>query len=247
MTTTKSPVTETFTAPNGAQFPVQIRWRTNAWRLRARVDARKSRIVVTAPTKRSWITMDYIRGFIRDNAAEMALWHSQVSVDYSFRPGNSIPFFGVMTNLAVTDGDEMFHSNGTIYAPDDGNFAVNIRMFLYEKLQDYVYRMSDRYASQRNHYFSDCRVRSLDHMHAWGCCHHDTKKLSYDWRLVGASPDCIASICAHEVAHLKYNHHKPSFWREVYTMMPEKVYKQHEHNLKLTQNLGSGLIRLGLD
>ncbi|MBI1986427.1 MAG: M48 family metallopeptidase [Rhodospirillales bacterium] len=61
------------------------------------------------------------------------------------------------------------------------------------------------------------RITVRDTRSRWGSCSHDGN-LSFCWRLVMAPMVVLDYVVAHEVAHLRWNHHGPRFWGTVATL-----------------------------
>ena len=54
----------------------------------------------------------------------------------------------------------------------------------------------------------------------WGSC-SSRRSLSFSWRLIMAPPEVLASLAAHEVAHMREMNHGPRFWRLVAELDPD--------------------------
>ena len=54
----------------------------------------------------------------------------------------------------------------------------------------------------------------------WGSC-SSRRSLSFSWRLIMAPPEILASLAAHEVAHMREMNHGPRFWRLVEELDPD--------------------------
>ena len=66
----------------------------------------------------------------------------------------------------------------------------------------------------------------------WGSC-STTGRLSFNWRLILATPEALHYVVAHETAHLIHHNHSKQFWDEVEAIMPD--YKIHQKWLKKNQ------------
>ncbi|WP_394692469.1 M48 family metallopeptidase [Hyphobacterium sp.] len=74
-------------------------------------------------------------------------------------------------------------------------------------------------------------VQIRDQKRRWGSC--DSKGIiRLNWRLVGADPDLIDYVCAHEVAHLIEPNHSAAFWAVVAGLMPD--WKARRQRLNAT-------------
>lgn len=89
-----------------------------------------------------------------------------------------------------------------------------------------------RYAEQLGRHPSKIVIRSQKRR--WGSC--DSKGVvRLNWRLIGASPDLIDYVCAHEVAHLVEANHSPAFWAVVESLMPD--WKARRQRLNATAGI----------
>ena len=71
------------------------------------------------------------------------------------------------------------------------------------------------------------RIRSQKSL--WGSCSSEGT-ISLNWRLIVAPPSALNYVVIHELAHLRYLNHSPSFWSLVNCFCPE--YKKYEHWLR---------------
>ncbi len=78
-------------------------------------------------------------------------------------------------------------------------------------------------------------IRLKDTTSRWGSCSSEGN-LNFNWRLVLAPQRVLEYVVIHEVCHLRYQHHKTSFWRLVETLDREyrnsRTYLKH-HGWKL--------------
>lgn len=64
----------------------------------------------------------------------------------------------------------------------------------------------------------------------WGNCHHHSRKINLNWRLVMAPLSVIDYVVVHELCHLKVPNHSPRFWHQVMEILPN--YKVERDWLK---------------
>lgn len=64
---------------------------------------------------------------------------------------------------------------------------------------------------------------------SWGQC-NSKGVIGLNWRLIHLPPEQIDYVIAHELAHLTYMNHSPSFWDEVARIMPN--YEIHKAAIK---------------
>ncbi|WP_421790828.1 M48 family metallopeptidase [Hyphobacterium sp.] len=91
------------------------------------------------------------------------------------------------------------------------------RWYRREAEADFPARVQD-YANQLGQTASKVVIR--DQKRRWGSC--DSKGvIRLNWRLIGAEPDLIDYVCAHEAAHLLVPNHSARFWALVEKLMPD--------------------------
>lgn len=66
----------------------------------------------------------------------------------------------------------------------------------------------------------------------WGSC-DPRGVIRMNWRLIGARPEVIDYVCAHEAAHLVEANHSPAYWRIVGEISPN--YKKYRQELRENQ------------
>lgn len=92
-----------------------------------------------------------------------------------------------------------------------------------------------------------CPVSIRDQKTRWGSC-STTRRLSFNWRLIMAPPECLRYVVVHEASHLVHLDHSPQFWGLVAELMPD--YRRHQqwlrqHQIALFADIGDRLA--GLD
>ncbi|MDD3375376.1 MAG: SprT family zinc-dependent metalloprotease [Candidatus Omnitrophica bacterium] len=60
----------------------------------------------------------------------------------------------------------------------------------------------------------------------WGSCHHSTKRINLNWKIVMAPLRVMDYIIVHELCHLKTPNHSSKFWDRVQKVLPK--YKECE-------------------
>lgn len=64
----------------------------------------------------------------------------------------------------------------------------------------------------------------------WGSCSIRTKSLHFNWKVVMAPMEVIDYLVVHELCHLRFPNHSPSYWQLVQSVLPS--YKLHRAWLK---------------
>jgi len=83
------------------------------------------------------------------------------------------------------------------------------------------------------------RITLRDTTSRWGSC-SSTGSLNFSWRLIMAPSFVLDYLAAHEVAHLLYMNHSPSFWKLV-----GKLSAHVERGEAWLKANGAGLLRYG--
>ena len=92
-----------------------------------------------------------------------------------------------------------------------------------------------------------CPVSIRDQRTRWGSC-SASRRLSFNWRLIMAPPECLRYVVAHEAAHLVHLDHSPEFWDLVAGLMPDHRRHQRwlrQHQMALFADVGERLAGLG--
>ena len=77
-------------------------------------------------------------------------------------------------------------------------------------------------------------VKLLEAKARWGSC--STKNnLNFVWRLIMCPLSVIDYVVVHELSHITYKNHNPSFWARVKTVLP--TYEDDQEWLKVNKKL----------
>lgn len=71
-------------------------------------------------------------------------------------------------------------------------------------------------------------VAVTDHAKRWGSCING--KLRFNWRIVQAPRTLVDYVLAHEVVHLRHEHHDAAFWAALGRIMPD--YEARKERLR---------------
>lgn len=235
-------------APDGNAAEVKVRYHKRARRLSVKINQATGEVIATCPKSRI-VTKEYIQSYLDSNAEEIVGWSVQFSRKYPFTPGSTIYYFGRKYKLEVSPTDECYIDEpyNTIYAPLAGfwgDFKLNVRQFLYLKLTNFVVDRCKVHAYKLGVELAGIDVGVLKN--AWGTHGMPSHNINFHWQIVGAPAEAIDCVCAHEVSHIIHQHHRPSFWKTVYTLIPEAEYKKQHEVLNLDK-LGGQLSGLGVD
>lgn len=217
----KPAVLETEIALEGRTIPVLVFRNPRARQIILRVDSvgnGSDGIVLTLPRRAS-----YAEGF--DLAREKADWVLErldgLAPRVPFIAGARIPFGGVdheIRHLPDAIGGVWREENAIVVSGHPEHLALRVRDWLRDQARAEIAirvaqksRALDRYPR---------RITVRDTRSRWGSCSYDGN-LSFSWRLVMAPKMVLDYVVAHEVAHLRWNHHGPRFWGAVAKLTAE--------------------------
>ncbi|WP_420433582.1 M48 family metallopeptidase [Hyphobacterium sp.] len=187
-----------------------------------------------------------IRGVLEDKAG----WVVTKLEDWARRPqraqrrfesGESFPLFGQTVSLEITAHATRARTrvelkDGQVEVEIDRHLAGEMRTTTIRKGLERWYRREaeadfpervQRYANRLDRQVAKVVVR--DQKRRWGSC--DAKGIiRLNWRLIGADPELIDYVCAHEVAHLAVPDHSPRFWAVVGDLMPDWKVRRRRLN-----------------
>lgn len=148
-----------------------------------------------------------------------------------FEPGEVFPFLDEPHVLAVRDISESHVGDGEICLAQEEVDRTTIRTEL-EALYRHEAR---RHLRERVATFAGRmrvepgKVEFRNQRTRWGSC-SPKETLSFNWRLIMASPEVIDYVVVHELAHLRIQKHTRRFWRLVREQVPN--YSEHVEWLK---------------
>ena len=65
----------------------------------------------------------------------------------------------------------------------------------------------------------------------WGCCHHQTKEITLNEKLIALPMEIIDYVICHEISHLSVPNHSPSFYKTLSKICPN--YKALRKQIKI--------------
>lgn len=167
-------------------------------------------------------------------------------VQRRFETGELFPFLGQQVKLDVVDHPTRARTNTSfdgvvIRIEIDRHLTGDMRQTTIRKGLERWYRREagalfpsriEAYAQRLGKPVNKVIIR--DQKRRWGSC--DSKGIiRLNWRLIGAEPELIDYVCAHEVAHLAVHNHSPSFWTVVGNLMPD--WKKRRQRLNDTASV----------
>jgi len=106
-------------------------------------------------------------------------------------------------------------------------FQKHIDTFYKKMAQEMIPSLVTQWAETMQVNFSTIRFRKTKRQ--WGSC-SSTNRLSFNTMMIKLPLAVIQYIIVHELAHIRYKHHKKDFWDEIEKYLPE--YKKQVTQLK---------------
>lgn len=100
--------------------------------------------------------------------------------------------------------------------------------FIKGLLKEIICDLTAKLSEQTNIYCNDIKIRDMKTR--WGSCNVHTKNITYNLKLYSKPVEAIEYVVMHELAHILYPHHQPSFWNFVEKYIPD--YKERKKLLK---------------
>jgi len=220
------------------QVPVVWQRSARARRVSLRIDAAAGVVLVTLPargSRKSGLTL------LQAHARWITQRLRALAPAQPFEAGASIPI-GQVPHFIIHAPEE----RGGAFLHGQTLVVTGDIEFLPRRVADFCRAEAGRRLSQRvAHHAARIGVapraiRLKDTRSRWGSCAPD-RTLAFSWRLLLAPDWVLDYVAAHEVAHLRYMNHGPSFWALLNSMSPHRA--QAEAWLK---RHGPGLLRVGV-
>jgi predicted metal-dependent hydrolase len=204
--------------------PVTVRLRTHprARRYTLRVGRAGSGPSITIPPGGS---LDHALAFLESHRDWLESRLNAIPEDRPFADGGVVPIRGVEHRIRHRAG-----KRGTVWLEADSRGPVvavaGDPEHLARRLTDWLKREARRDLERavfKHAAKIDARptaIRLRDPKGRWGSC-SSKGTLSFSWRLILAPPMVLDYLAAHEVVHLRYMHHRPSFWRLLREICPD--------------------------
>ncbi len=155
----------------------------------------------------------------------------------TYQEGEAFRLGGREYSLHITDGNAIVLTPTKLFFPK--KFLVrptyHMEAFCRTFAKQFLTHRLDFYAKKMN--VSYKRISIRDTTSRWGSC-SNTGTISFSYRLIVAELPIIDYVVIHELAHLTYHHHKPSFWAHVATHYPDYIaartwLRREGHTLKI--------------
>jgi len=211
----KKAILETVIPLGGRDIPVRVYRNPQARQIILRVDSHgddSDGIVLTLPRR-----VDFAEGLAL--AREKRDWVlerlERLTPRVPFAAGARIPIGGIdheIRHWPEGRGGVWRDGNAIVVAGRPEHLARRVRDWLREQARSEIAVMVREKSRLLER--TPGRITVRDTRSRWGSCSHDGN-LSFCWRLVMAPLMVLDYVVAHEVAHLRWNHHGPRFWSAV--------------------------------
>lgn len=157
-------------------------------------------------------------------------------------PENTILFKGIPCKLEINQMTSLRKQvrieqrDGCIHIDAPAGRNIDLEPYLQAHLKQYAARV----IPHRVRAWSEVmklqpkRISIRSQRTRWGSC-SSRGTLSFNWRLVMATPEVLDYVVIHELSHLAAPNHSPRFWELVQSFSPN--YKQHRRWLRDQQAL----------
>ncbi|HYH94043.1 MAG TPA: SprT family zinc-dependent metalloprotease [Candidatus Saccharimonadales bacterium] len=243
--------------PGGA-LPFTLRRSPRARTIRVVIHPDHRGVVVTVPGGRVGAAegerraIDFLHDrepWLRRHLARQAETRARVAARGGARDGGTVPFLGRLHGVRVVpavvgqrrssiaafsalDGDEdelVIHRVDRERRADAAVLEAWLRERALEAIQDAITDHADALR------VVPTTVTLRDPRGRWGSASRHGR-LSFSWRLILAPPAALETVVIHELAHLRYFGHGPTFWALVATRRPDHATWRrwlHDHSADL--------------
>nr|WP_307775809.1 SprT family zinc-dependent metalloprotease [uncultured Cetobacterium sp.] len=154
------------------------------------------------------------------------------SVDKSYKNGDNIEYLGNLYTLNIlkdTKNKVFLNGNNIIISTKEYNSEEKIKKILYKWYKEnaiQVFNSSlEKYSKLTTLNFNELKIRKMKNK--WGSCRYLKKIITLNLELIKKPIECIEYVALHEIAHIKYPHHKKEFWDFINIYMPDwKIRKE---------------------
>ncbi len=121
------------------------------------------------------------------------------------------------------------NGNNIIISTKEYNSEEKIKKILYKWYKEnaiQVFNSSlEKYSKLTTLNFNELKIRKMKNK--WGSCRYLKKIITLNLELIKKPIECIEYVALHEIAHIKYPHHKKEFWDFINIYMPDwKIRKE---------------------
>lgn len=156
-------------------------------------------------------------------------------VDKSYKNGDNIEYLGIKYTLQIFSNSKNYVTinNQNISINYSGDFSQEkIKKLLYNwyKVQASIIFKETilKYLNLTDETIFQIKIRKMKTK--WGSCRPTSKIITLNLELIKKPIEAIEYVAFHEVAHLKYPHHKKEFWDFIHLYM--KDFKKRKEMLK---------------
>ena len=194
----------------------------------------EANLIVKAPLQMEDSTIEELvckkRRWINEKQRQISAFgekYSPVVVD----TGESLMYLGNSYTIIKSDTLSISLSGHELIIPNEYGMDDLIHWLKDEALYVISERVS-RYSGMMGITHGD--VRLSDAKRRWGSC-SSKNHLNFAWRLIMCPLSAIDYVVVHELSHIIYKNHSPSFWANVKTILP--TYEEEQEWLRINKKL----------
>ena len=132
--------------------------------------------------------------------------------------------------------EHVTNSCTSILTPDQEKQAAILKVRFMNAAKDYFPQRCAELQKLTGGYYTKITIRNQKTR--WGSC-SQTGTLSFNYRLMMASPAVIDYVIIHELCHLTHMNHSKAFWNKVAGIIPDYVTQKQwlkKHGSNLTES-----------
>ncbi|MBU2886633.1 M48 family metallopeptidase [Gilvimarinus agarilyticus] len=231
-------------------FPWPLQYRYSTRRKTLAIEVREGRVLVRAPQGYPRVLLDraisarvdWITSKVQAQSARIA-----TRPRYRYTCGEVLPYLGGKLTLKVVAGVKLgaCREGAALHITTSARSRKPVEIQVYEQVTGWYREQAQTLLSQKTQQLSaklgkNCRsVKVRATRSKWGHCTR-TGDIQYNWQILLAPESVVDYLVAHEVSHLRHQHHGAAFWRQVASLYPgydvhQRWLREHGHTLSLPQ------------
>lgn len=189
--------------------------------VRAPFQADDAAIADFVQKKRRWI----------DEKQRNVAFYSEEHPTVIIATGESLMYLGDSYTIVKSDVTDISLSGNEILIPEKYGHS-DVVAWLKQEAARIICARVKRYAQTMG--VAPREVKMSEAKARWGSC-SSSNNLNFAWRLILCPLFAIDYVVVHELSHIAYKNHSPSFWARVKTVLPH--YKTEQDWLKANKKL----------
>ena len=171
--------------------------------------------------KRRWI----------DEKQKKVAFFSEEHPAVTVATGESLMYLGDSYTVVKSEVADISVSGNEILIPEEFGLS-DVVAWLKKEAARIICERVKRYAQTMG--VTPREVKMSEAKARWGSC-SSINNLNFTWRLIFCPLSAIDYVVVHELSHITYKNHSPSFWARVKTVLPH--YKTEQEWLKANKKL----------